>query len=126
MEQHTQSTGRVIKFRAWDEVTKEMLRPEGHADRNRLRVSFSGTVFEDGSPVNLVLMQFTGLTDKNGKEIFEGDIVQCNLVNYVVRYDWLFPKFVLGINNKSCRDFWPSQEEYEVIGNIYENPELLK
>lgn len=72
--------------------------------------------------------QFTGLTDKNGNKIFEGDIVKClslenGYVNKEVYYAEDRARFVLG-SLGSDYDF----EEYinvEVIGNIYDNPELL-
>lgn len=72
--------------------------------------------------------QFTGLTDKNGKKIFKGDIVKClsleyGYVNKEVYYAEDRARFVLG-SLGSDYDF----EEYikvEVIGNIYDNPELL-
>lgn len=73
--------------------------------------------------------QFTGLTDKNGNKIFEGDIVKClsleyGYVNKEVYYAEDRARFVLG-SLGSDYDF----EEYinvEVIGNIYDNPELLR
>lgn len=73
--------------------------------------------------------QFTGLTDKNGNKIFEGDIVKClsleyGYVNKEVYYAEDRARFVLG-SLGSDYDF----EEYinvEVIGNIYDNPELLE
>lgn len=82
-------------------------------------------------PMNdTVVMQFTGLIDKNGKEIYEGDIVAYD-GNCVARVEWerggfLF-KFVDGIEHPSP-NFWhePTDEPItEVIGNIYENPSLL-
>lgn len=77
------------------------------------------------------LMQFTGLLDKNGKEIYEGDIVQ----NYAVKADGsikideIVNTHVVSI--PSCyQSIWfgemgESYEGIEIIGNIYENPDLL-
>ena len=68
-----------------------------------------------------ILMQYTGLKDKNGKEIYEGDIVRTDCGTKYVR-------FIEGIfvatsdSNYSLNQF----DELEVIGNIYENPEMLK
>lgn len=88
------------------------------------------------------LMQFTGLKDKNGRKIYEGDIVKAKFINYA--YDEIDspnePKYIDKISFVEFRNhgFWVNDEsfgyegenlwnwnEMEVIGNIYENPELL-
>lgn len=85
---------------------------------------------------NLDLMQFTGLHDKHGKEIYEGDIVKSpdTLANdqYISQVVWesLRAGFYLpsmggsGLANISIHGF--QSDELEVIGNVYENPELLE
>ena len=75
---------------------------------------------DEGQPVEL--MQFTGLLDKNGKEIYEGDILK-----YRGKLSFNDPPFVVEWQNDDARwtEFYPSNN-FEVIGNIYENPELLK
>ena len=99
---------RKIKFRAWD---KKHMAYQGTPDLETLH-SF---MFHYGDKI---LMQYTGLTDKNGKEIYEGDIVKWGkIIEKVEMKDGCW-SMVLGT----------IVEEFnlEVIGNIYENPELIK
>lgn len=69
--------------------------------------------------------QFTGLTDKNGKKIFEGDIVDVEGVTYRCRWDEGNFEFGL-VNNKESFGIAYAPHCIEVIGNIYDNPELLE
>jgi len=74
----------------------------------------------------VILIQYTGLKDKNGKEIYEGDVIKRSEVNYaheVIFKDAAFCR--QRIDDKAIGSLeWP--QDFEVIGNIYENPELLK
>jgi len=111
---------REIKFRAWDKNVNKMVVTD-----NSLYFMW----IKEG--VAIELMQFTGLKDKNGKDIYEGDIVKykdnfgyLKVVEIVWRYHemansgWFDTVIMAGPLElpKCC----------EVIGNIYENPELLK
>lgn len=114
---------REIKFRAWDTETKEM--NYDFLSKNWLLVCIQSPYVE--------LMQYTGLKDKNGKEIYEGDIATW-FVNGISRtapvyYDTEQACFWMGkeVNGKGgmvLNDWY--RGEYEVIGNIYENPHLLE
>ncbi len=121
---------REIKFRAWDKENTKMIRGN-HC------VEFDGSVHEYSlgcviENKNLILMQFTGLLDKNGKEIFEGDIVEglegINLNGYIQKIDFkdgVFGVSGMGLNEGFCEFNW-TVDTIKIIGNIYENSELLK
>ena len=124
---------REIKFRCWDKENSRMILPSGSfMDVSQTqgvdRWVFGLDVFNH--PDNIELMQFTGLFDKNGKEIFEGDVVKFqtkggNTMVYEVRWK------NRGFNLKHMPQFSPNRmtpnnkNEIEIIGNIHENPELL-
>jgi uncharacterized phage protein (TIGR01671 family) len=125
---------RVIKFRAWDKLQVLMILPD-YADWEDFFIEPNGDVFvsydsstnwssyRDRRKVDLVVMQFTGLTDKNGKEIYEGDIVK-RFTGYV--FEVKIREYSLGAINNSKAFGYDLHPLDEVIGNIYQNPELLK
>ena len=119
------------KFRAWDSAKKEMFK-----DTFAITESGQVVVVEQEDVVcppdyvfvdHLVIMQSTGLFDKNGKEIFEGEIVKFFDSLYTVFYDIKEGSYRL----KPHDDRWivdymcnfSSEESFEVVGNIYENKE---
>jgi uncharacterized phage protein (TIGR01671 family) len=82
---------------------------------------FFGLLYEDAK-----LMQYTGLKDKNGKEIYEGDVVVCQHFNASeVKYDNIYAQFMAEDISFYDAEMTYEDIEWEVIGNIYENPELL-
>jgi len=153
---------REIKFRAWDKENEQMIY-DGTCDkwedayesgRTYLSLDFdgklSGYVNDDGGKTGLwehnveinrdrfILMQFTGLKDKNGKEIWEGDICKetCeHIINNGPSEDGWAP-FVLPIkfhDGMFAFGYHTNELSYfirnwglKVIGNVHENPELLK
>jgi uncharacterized phage protein (TIGR01671 family) len=123
---------REIKFRAWDGKKiinwEELLKyySNGESDYD-LHAIFSGDE-------HLELMQNTGLKDKNGKEIYEGDIVKCD-PDEPQRFDYNNPYEVKKSSDGVSWNFGSNWFSWiydidtknmacEIIGNIYENPEL--
>ena len=115
---------REIKFRAWDKKRKEMF----YSD---FQISADGGIHwwkpEEGycwPRKDVELMQFTGLKDKNGKEIYEGDILKYyyphapeNEKGRIKEIRWVGYRYDI---TDRCSKNW------KVIGNLWENPELLK
>jgi hypothetical protein len=78
-------------------------------------------------PSKLELMQYTGLLDKNGVEIYEGDICMHHYFHEKGVIEWINASFKLCYDDGDHETLLPIDlEHYEVIGNVYENPELLK
>ena len=115
----------IPKFRAWDEVAEDMFIPEVlELDKyGKVTGIFSkGTMF---SIEDFEILQSTGLFDKNGKEIYEGDIVK-NKINEVGYIEWSKGsfKFCDSVGHFYLFSIGAGQP-FEIIGNIYEHPHLL-
>ena len=115
---------REIKFRAWDKINKDMFNVESinFQERRVYKDVVSYRNFND-----IELMQYTGLKDMREKEIYEGDIVTLHNSEYKVIFNTEEARFVL--RNDEFEMNIPftnnNNKRMEVIGNIYENPELL-
>ena len=140
---------RELKFKAWDKkgmrwITDQIgLSLDGQImifDRKAgeqgewIYRDPKGECYTPGAWEQVELMQFTGLKDKNGREIYEGDIVKVFYENHddtpkqemtrLVVVDWR--EELCGFEIGYIDHHMPYYHDYEVLGNIYENPELLE
>ena len=134
----------TVRYRAWDVLAEKMI-------DEILMISFVRKEiigkFSDGStsvPLkfederngeDVILMQSTGLKDKNGKEIFDGDVLACKTDDEVINLNifWDEEHALFMFESKKYNEQEPLAElvedniyPFEIIGNIYENPELLE
>ena len=122
----------IPKFRAYDRTRHEMIDVhEIHFYNGKLdfigdAITFMRTVDE------IELMQSTGLKDKNGAEIFEGDVIDYKGRKAVVKWHGPYASFIyifideLQKRKAEWKPLYLSYLKYEVVGNIYENKEYLK
>ena len=124
---------REIKFRAWNPISSAMF----WSERCQNLATFFNYVGSLDLQEDFALMQYTGLHDKNGKEIYEGDVVTgcTSYENDNDAREWTINKPATVYWDEEFCAFCPfylnarwrcNVVDIEVIGNIYENPELLK
>ena len=129
----------IPKFRAWHKTWEEMgwiARIRYKKSGEIARLSFRRNIYDGniyGGLVNLdeiILMQSTGLFDRNGKEIFEGDIVDYKGRKAVIKWHGSYASFIYrfvdGLQERvsEWEPLFLAYYHFEIIGNIYENPEL--
>lgn len=133
---------RTIRFRAWDKWNKNFYTGHIHSYMLTLKGDLVASIPGDDGELEgweadkkaterFVLMQYTGLKDKNGKEIYEGDVVtifgnetNTGVVEYKTQNEEKYPVNGWILNSYGeWLTIWP---DCEVIGNIYENPDLIK
>lgn len=122
---------REIKFRGWDKELNFMI------DIKRYKIDFNGQVLFDNNDKELYnqtnkieLMQYAGLKDKNGVEIYEGDIIKDGSRLWKIQISPIYGIFFIltkGGHSRCYGDFGSYLvDEFKVIGNIYENQDLIK
>ena len=131
-------TANRFNFRVWNKKNKIF-----NYDFNLFHVAEDGMMLfyrksnfdyvERNEDDNYVLMQSTGMVDKNGREIFENDILTDGSIKYLVRFEEEKARFIMKpiLGEKILLTDYEElgkryMHYYEIIGNIYENKELLK
>ena len=112
-----------FKFRVWDKEFKQYWTDE------EIKENAAWLLFPDNDNIeNIEIEQCTGIKDKNGKPVFEGDILSdYDGFKFLVRWNALELKYMfipISKNNSEDLDIYPN--ECELVGNIHENEELLR
>lgn len=126
----------IPRYRAWDKEFKEMVQVDALVfEEQIIKATYkNGNVVKEDLK-NYVLMQSTGLTDKNGKEIFEGDIlsIETDEENVKVSVFWDSKHALFMFESKKYNEkevlgelFEDNPYPFKIIGNIHTNPELLE
>jgi len=117
---------REIKFRAYDPVLGMCEVKSIDFDSQTLWVSKDNTLYElsfENSPP----IEYTGIKDKKGREIYKGDIIKWEVVGSHAPWKEIFEVKIPEIYYAEASENWPGgleEKDCEILGNIYENPEL--
>ena len=128
---------REIKFRAWDKFSEKWLDLEEYVIDPEDGAVGEVSVYEIVDVnYDAILEQYTGINDKNGVEIYDGDLVKLHVVilspddkvgvvKYTPEYGY---SLYFGSNRMARQEYWASGEKHtlEVIGNVHENTDLLE
>ena len=128
---------RLNKFRAWDGEKMDRLWKDGRlvidaGTGEAQKIGYGSTPFNVSIPHGLTLMQYTGLKDRNGVEIYEGDIIQYSTFYYGNKrerkdvVEWIDDMQDDSFGEPLSMGYRFYGSEIEVIGNIYENHQLLE
>ena len=138
---------RELKFRIWDKENNCFFKPTYEAYKGRLEdlsISLSGDltmhtydtplIHESCFPNRFVIQQYTGLKDKNGRKVYEGDILkESDIITEIVFRNYAWQEKLVSSPHNHLTDYFPFSKNMtrlslfgEVIGNIHENPELLQ
>ena len=127
---------REILFRGKRKIDNRWIEGNFITDEQDLSKAYIGYLFgvdDDGTVHDTdvtevdpeTVCQWTGLTDKNNRKIFEGDIVKNGLEHYEVWWNFDSSSITLSSENESRGLYLSRNETVEVIGNIFDNPELI-
>lgn len=125
----------IPKYRAWDSVEKKVVEHFFITDNglicNMEKPTSDSKLLIPIEKSELILMQSTGLVDKNGKEVFVGDIIKCTRgclheVYIEKEYGGTYCGGMPAVYLKDLREGYAWTEHEEIMGNIYEHPELLE
>ena len=132
-----------IKFRAWDKVSEQMLRiglidleneiiycAKNNEDKTQ-SYSTEPLPHNFSNVERLVFIQYTGISDKNGNDIYEKDLLKNTQTNKIYKVVWNGTSAAFELENEEKKYmslFFANQNfgRYEIIGNIYENPEEVQ
>lgn len=123
----------IPRFRAWDKVFKEMVQVNALVlDEQVVKVTYKNGNVAKEDMKEYELMQSTDLRDRNSVEIFEGDIVDYKGRKAVVKWHGSYASFIYRFVDElkervsEWHPLFLAYYHFEIVGNIYENPELLE